>query len=250
MKKFTDEMLTSLGISIRAYYDYQYERIAMDNRLGQKKDGTIKKKAPMRDLAMLVYLQDRRNEISNAEKIMEKEITLLIQDHPLWTGFLRDTVKGCGPVMAAVIISQFDIYKAPAASNLISFAGLAPGKDKKTKGQKCKYNQFLKSKLCGVLGSLFLQCKSVPYTGYYYNRKMRTENSNEKVWEISKKGEKAKLIAWKDATKSHRHNDAIRIMIKMFLIDLYVAWREIEGLPVRKPYAEEYLGREHNRKAA
>lgn len=42
--------------------------------------------------------------------------------------------------------------KAPTVSNLWSFAGLAPGKDRKIKGQKCPFNQFLRAKLCGVLG--------------------------------------------------------------------------------------------------
>ena len=36
-----------------------------------------------------------------------------------------------------------------------------------------------------------------------------------------------------------------RYMIKMFLQDLYVAWRTLEGLSVRKPYAEEYLDKKH-----
>jgi hypothetical protein len=36
-------------------------------------------------------------------------------------------------------------------------------------------------------------------------------------------------------------------MIKMFVKDLYVAWRTIEGLEVRKPYQEEYLGKVHNK---
>jgi len=35
-------------------------------------------------------------------------------------------------------------------------------------------------------------------------------------------------------------------MVKMFLKDLYVAWRELEGLEIRRPYEEEYLGRVHH----
>jgi hypothetical protein len=36
-------------------------------------------------------------------------------------------------------------------------------------------------------------------------------------------------------------------MIKQFLKDLYVHWRTLEGLPVRQPYAEEYLGKVHSK---
>ena len=43
----------------------------------------------------------------------------------------------------------------------------------------------------------------------------------------------------------HRKNAAIRYMVKMFLLDLYKEWRTLEGLPVREPYAEEYLGKRH-----
>jgi len=154
--------------------------------------------------------------------------------------------------MSAVIISEFDIRKAPAVSNLWSFAGLAPGKDKKTKGKTCPYNQFLKTKLCGVLGGSFLKCKSVPYSGYYYNEKLRLENSDKEIVEALRnedrkkkqyKGQTERVVAWKDAYVGHRHNASIRKMVKEFLRDLYVAWRTIEGLPLRKPYEEEYLGR-------
>lgn len=257
MKKLTEEELNSIKINTRAYYDYQNERIAMDGRLGQKKDGILKKKTPDRDPALLLYLQNRRDEIFEVEASLKKEIEVMICIHPLWIHFLSN-VKGCGPVMAAVIISEFDIHKAPMVSNLVSFAGLAPGKDRKVKGKKCSFNQFLKSKLCGVLGSGFLQAKSVPYSGYYYDYKLRLENSDVIVTERIRiedrkglyKGKKTWDVKWRDAYLIHRHQAAIRKMIKEFLKDLYVAWRELEGLEIREPYAEEYLGREHHREAA
>jgi hypothetical protein len=34
-------------------------------------------------------------------------------------------------------------------------------------------------------------------------------------------------------------------MMKHLLQDLYVAWRTLEGLPVREPYQEAYLGHKH-----
>lgn len=44
----------------------------------------------------------------------------------------------------------------------------------------------------------------------------------------------------------HRHVAALRYCAKQFLAELYKQWRTIEGLPVRVPYAEEYLGRVHH----
>ena len=43
----------------------------------------------------------------------------------------------------------------------------------------------------------------------------------------------------------HRHNAARRYMVKMFLLEMWKKWRELEGLPAVPPYAEVYLGLEH-----
>jgi hypothetical protein len=43
----------------------------------------------------------------------------------------------------------------------------------------------------------------------------------------------------------HRHNDAMRYMVKMFLLDFWTAWRKAEGLPVVPSYAEDKLNRRH-----
>ena len=60
---------------------------------------------------------------------------------------------------------------------------------------------------------------------------------------------KSRIVPWREAYPDHRHKAAIRKMIKEFLKDLYVAWREIEGLPIRKPYEEEYLDKVHHKAA-
>ena len=232
-----DTIRQSLSVLVRAFYDYQRERMGLDGRLGQKKDGEIKKGIPERDDALLMFLKERRDSCMAMEDGLAKDIAKEVKKHPLWKNFLKD-VKGCGESMAAVIITEFDINKAPCVSNLWSFAGLAPGKDRKTKGNKCPYNQFLRAKLCGVLGSGFLKCNS-PYREYYDNMKHRYESMN---WGMESKNPTDK----KRPKAGHQHKAATRYMVKMFLKDLYVAWRTLEGLPVRKPYEEEYLGRKHS----
>jgi hypothetical protein len=226
----------SLEILVRSYYDYQNERIALDGRLGRKKNGDIKAGIPDRDDEMLLYLMSRRDEVYAFEKEIEKSIKAKVHTYPLWDEFLL-YVKGCGEIMAAVLLTQIDICKAVSVSNLWSFAGLAPGKDRKVKGQKCTYNQFLKSKLLGVLGSGFLKSKS-PYADFYYNMKNRLESEG---WGVACKNPSDK----KRPKAGHQHMAANRYMVKMFLKDLYVAWRTIEGLEVREPYQEEYLGKRH-----
>lgn len=46
-------------------------------------------------------------------------------------------------------------------------------------------------------------------------------------------------------TQAHRHMMAMRYIKKQFLIDLYMAWRPIEGLEVLGTYAEDKLGIVH-----
>jgi len=251
--KYTEERLNSLKINVRAYYDTQRRRVALDGQLGIKKNGDAKKNTPHRDEAWLVLLMSIRDELTKTEKRLEKEMLNEVKHHPLWKGFLEN-VKGVGPVTTGLILTEFDINK-PRPSNFISFAGCAPGKDKKVKGEKCPYNQFLRSKLCGVLGSSFLRCKSVPYSGYYYDKKMSYEHSYREIEERLKKkdrkkkkykGQTVRTVKWKDAYPGHLHDAAIRYMIKMFLVDLHIAWREIEGLEVSRPYAEEKLYRKHH----
>lgn len=231
-----DKQRNSIKVITRVFYDYQRERMALDGRLGLKKDGEVKKGVPERDPDILAELLIRRQGVLEMEEETAKRLAKEVHKHLLWTSFLQH-VKGCGESVAAVIISEFDIYKAPTVSNLWSFSGLAPGKDRKVKGQKCPYNQFLRAKLCGVLGSSFLKSNS-PYREYYDNKKHRLESMD---WGMASKNPTDK----NRPKAGHQHKAAIRYMIKMFLKDLYVAWRTIEGLPVREPYQEQYLGHKH-----
>lgn len=195
------------------------------------------------------YVQMAKNEEQQGERLKK-----IVADHPLWTTFL-EKVKGCGPTIAAIIISEFDITKAKYASSLHKYAGLdvviADGrgrskrkehlvdvayKDAEGNEQTKKsitYNPFLKTKLVGVLGPCFLKSKG-PYSEIYKGYKNRLENTP----------------AWQDKTPKHRHNAAIRYMVKIFLIDLYKAWRPLENLEVFPPYHEAKLGIFHTTKAA
>lgn len=93
------------------------------------------------------------------------------------------------------------------------------------------FNSFLKSKLMGVLAPSFLkQGRDSQYAAEYYNYKNRLMNHP----------------GHKDKAKGHIHNMALRYMIKRFLVDLYKAWREMEGLAVAPEYSEEKLGIIHN----
>ena len=120
----------------------------------------------------------------------------------IWKHFLKD-VKGIGPLMAGVIVSEYDIYEASTVSKMWQFTGLNPGMvrgrkladgegdkkviikademvrgDKLTPGFLAPFNKWLRTKMCGVLGASFLKASS-PYAEIYYNEKTRLENSDQ-----------------------------------------------------------------------
>jgi hypothetical protein len=216
---------------VRTMYDFQDMRIRMANRLKKKKDGTDQEHSEDVDLdtdAMPVLVEVWRD-AQAAERKLAKALAAELKGIPVYDEFLSK-VKGCGPLMSAVILAEYDIEIGTTVSKLWAFTGLAPGRDKLVKGQKAVFNKWLRTKMVGVLASSFLRSGS-PYRRYYDEMKVRLENED----------------GWKDEEKpGHRHRAAIRYMVKAFLKDLYVAWRTLDGLPVREPYAEEYLGKEHS----
>lgn len=204
------------------------------------------------DAAMLVFVESYERQLKQEED-MVKVIAKVVEQHPMWDAFLKD-VKGCGPLMSAVILTEFDIRKAPRISNFWSYAGLdvaADGRgrgrykehltdqeytDKAGKTQSKKgitFNPFLKTKLVGVLGGCLMKTKGT-YKEIYDNYKHRLENHPKHT----------------EKSKGHRHNMAIRYMVKMFVQDLWLKWREVEGLPITAPYSEAKLGMKHGQDAA
>lgn len=189
-----------------------------------------------------------------------KRLGDLVSEFPIWTHFLEG-VRGVGPAMAGIIISEIDIHKAEYPSSLWAYAGLDvvqvtdestgeirgegrsrraahlvdveyTDKDGNTATRKSiTYNPWLKTKLMGVLGTLFVKqpADKSPYRKAYDDYKFRLENHPK----------------WAERSKLHRHQAAIRYAVKRFLVDLYKVWRELENLPVAPEYAEAKLGMVH-----
>jgi len=188
-------------------------------------------------------------DIEESEKSHFTRLKSVLLEYPIYVQFLDD-IKGIGPAMGGVIISEFNIHKAEYPSSMWKYAGLDVAsdgqgrsrrkehlvdeeyidKDGETQTKKSiTFNPFLKTKLIGVLGSSFLRAGDNPYSRIYADYKHRLENHQNH----------------KEKSKGHRHNMAIRYMIKRFLVDLYTAWRTIEGLPVALEYSEAKLNMRH-----
>lgn len=194
-----------------------------------------------------------------------RRLGTILREYPIYTEFLEG-VKGVGPAMAGVIISEFDIHKARYPSSLWAYAGLDVGADgmgrsrrkehlreteytdragKPAKRMGITFNPFLKTKLVGVLGSSFLRAGDSEYVDVYREYKHRLESHvRYGVPNDGTKDENDRIIT----SKGRRHNMATRYMIKRFLVDLYKAWRALEGLPVAPEYNEAKLGHRHEAK--
>lgn len=179
-----------------------------------------------------IELEQREEELFMS---LEKELKQI----PVYYRYLKD-VRGIGPAMAGVIISEIDITRTSYPSQLWAYAGLDVALDGKGRSRRSEhlvertytardgkektkmsitFCPFLKTKLIGVVGPSFLKSKS-EFSRHYYRYKERISADPNKA----------------DWTKKHIHNAAVRYMVKQFLVDLYMHWREIEGLSTAEPY--------------
>ena len=187
-------------------------------------------------------------ELLSSEELQFRRLTSVLRDFDIWTQFLVD-VKGVGPAMAGVLISEIDISKAKYPSSIHKYAGLDVADDGAGRSRRKEhlvdveyvnkegeiatkkgitFNPFLKTKLVGVLATSFLRQQG-DYAEIYNGYKHRLACSPKH----------------QDKSKGHRHHMAVRYMIKMFLIDLHSIWRSIEGYPATAPYHEAKLDLYH-----
>lgn len=172
----------------------------------------------------------------------------VLVEHPIYP-FLK-SVRGCGPAMMGVIISEIDIHKANYPSSLHMLAGLDVAQDGAGRSRRKEhlvektyinregeeaikngltYNPWLKTKLVGVMSGCMLKAGG-PHVDAYRAYKHRLECNPKHA----------------DKTPAHRNRMALRYMIKLFLNDLYNAWRAVENLPIHPPYHEAKLGIVHS----
>lgn len=213
-------------------------------------------------------------ELVKVENRQFAQFDLVLPEFPIYNEFLED-ILGIGPALAGMLISEIDIHKAKYISSLWKYAGLDVAGDGMGRSRRSEhlvdreyttkkgeiktrrsitFNPFLKTKLCGVMGPSFLR-KEAPYSELYYSYKHRLETdpgrrkpTPKEVATDKAASEAAGDNEWnpRDYWRKKRiHDAAIRYMIKIFLKDLYLAWRPLEGLPVHASYAEWKFGRKH-----
>lgn len=211
-------------------------------------------------------------ELERVESRQFRELGDTLNDFPIYTRFLQH-VRGCGPAMSAVCISEFDPHLAQYPSSFWKYAGLDVAPDGLGRSRRREHlvkreytdrtgatkerdsithNPFLKTKLMGVLGVSFLRTGS-PYaeTYYAYKNRLQTDPNRRKATPEARAEVQARGGSWTaELWRPKRIHDAsIRYMVKEFLADLHRAWRELEGLPVTEWYGEAKMRLQHSRPA-
>jgi hypothetical protein len=198
--------------------------------------------------------------------VVEKRVRRKMAPYPIFKQWIKKDVKGVAEVLTGGIVAGIDdIGRFETVSKLWKFCGVGLNEDgtiqKRVKGQKINFNPFLKT-LCWKIGEQFVKISTRGYYGelllMFKERELqKAERAGKKVipWEAiveiaeeraKKNGVKMsgrKQAEWmKEVDVSeymsagHVHARAKRAAVKIFLSHLFQVWREIEGLPVTKPY--------------
>lgn len=226
-----------------------------------------------------LVLVDQYVKLEQQETRQFNQLINTLEKIPIYTEYLAG-VRGIGPALAAVLITYFDPVKARHVSSFWKYAGLDVGPDGAGRSRRAEhlvereytdkngnlatrlsttYNPWLKMKLLGALGPSFLRLGS-PWREQFDNYKHRIlSNPNKQKVTLAewKKifTDNKKLVAESSLSEENMgimmrqlwspgrvKNAALRYMVKQFLMDFWIKWRTLEGLPVSEPYAVAVLG--------
>jgi hypothetical protein len=201
-------------------------------------------------------LQGKANAL---ESSMRKELRKL----PIFTEFL-EKVFGCGDVVGAYLCAMVDIHKAVKPSNLRRYCGYAVinGRlERPTKGEVLGYNAEIRMRIFQLMGAMQTNAakktvdapygNTTKYLDVWRNYKSRMQHS-ERVLDrkVSTKDGMVdgKIVNGQEKSVSARgfiHSTGWHKAADVFLEDLYIVWRALEGLPVWPSYYAAKLGYEH-----
>lgn len=216
----------SEGTILRALVDtrdrqIQKARLQFGNRLNAINRGDDESIAEQATIVQHWYTR-----FMELEKELDDDIKQEVARYPIYD--YVTAIKGIGPTLSAKLIAMIDISKDPHVSSLWRYAGLAVingERERPVKGEKLHYNKRVKT-TCYLVAESFLRSSS-PYRAEY--DKARAHYA----------------VTRPDWTDGHCHNASMRKMAKLFLQHLWITWRQLENLPISKPYVHEKLGHTH-----
>lgn len=164
---------------------------------------------------------------------------------PIYTEFLEN-VYGCGPIVAAYLIANIDIHKSLKPSSLRKYCGMAVTNgqlDRPTLGVKLEYNAGLRMRLFQMFSSMWRvgvgNDQTSKYLTIWQDYKHRRLNSSRVI------NGKIEVRGHMISAAGHAHSYGWHKAADVFVMDLYMIWRALEGLPVWCPYEIDKLGYWH-----
>lgn len=235
---------------VDAYYQMQEDRI--------RSDGRVRAMTETGEPNSVVSW------LSTQSSVLEQQIKGALDryslSHPVGQWMRRQ--KGIGPVIAAGFLANIDITRSNTVGKLWAYCGVAPGKDRRVRGQKMTYNPSLK-RLVWITGECFKKLSKDDADAYY-----RKVYDARKAYEIAKNeagayaDQAAKALSekkfgtetvarqWYEQGKlppGRIDMRACRYSAKIFLSHLHEVWwkHEFGSDPVKPyplPYAIAHLG--------
>lgn len=194
---------------------------------------------------------------------LESSMTRTLRGIPIYQRFLKN-VFGCGPVVAAYLVADIDITKAEKISNLRRYCGLAVidghlerrSGAPKAIGGTGTFNAEVRTRLYQMFSAMWknaAKCgKTSKYMDVWRNYVHRIEHSERVINRgVDSAGKwTGKIVTGAGNTVSARgfaHSGGWHKAADVFIEDLYIVWRAIEGLPVWPSYytAKLTAGYEH-----
>lgn len=233
--------------------------VAIEHMASDRTNRTTGERIPTRipvDEAVNMLADVKR--IRKAAESLETPMLRELRKLPVYKLFLSQ-VYGVGPVVAAYLCADIDIAKATKPSNLRRFCGMAVinGRlERRAAGVKSAYNAGVRTRLFQMFSAMAKNAakKSVDrphgttskYLDVWLGVKHR-EMHSERVDGAANKwrdheGE------WRGGAKAHAHAKGWHKAADVFIEDLYIVWRAIEGLEVWPSYYAAKLGYEHGGK--
>jgi hypothetical protein len=229
------------------YYAFQEDRLRSAGRVR-----AMSADNPTEPHAVVQWLEGQSGVLENQIK---GALDRYSKAHPI--GRWMRSYKGIGPVISAGYLANIDIERANTAGKLWAYCGLAPGKDKRKKGEKLIFNPSLK-RLSWILGESFMKVSGDPgayYAQLYRQRKAYETAKNEAGAYAAQAAETLAAKKFKDDTVAKTFYEkgqlpparinlrAQRWAVKLFLSHLQETWwRHRFGTAPPAPYAMAHAG--------
>lgn len=197
------------------------------------------------DKSAQVFELFENDRLKDVENYMEKNLPIF-----QWC----KEIKGLGTKLTAKVFAGIgDIERFPNPASLWSYCGVGDAEaSKRVTGQMLKHSPKMRATLYNLQES-FIKANS-QYRVIYDKRKERTMITHpewhnlipcpvKNVGKDAPKTDDKGNVTWANKHPKHAHVDAMRVMIKRFLAELFSAWYISKGInPPSKPYGVEIKG--------